>query len=233
MTKEPPAWKTMRDLMDLVYLAEVNFLICKTTYLHLDRQKRIKGYDYFLMSANNAFNETIGILHTLLCSTKKEEIRMEPRLKEVIERDKKDIPFITDEKAKEFSERLSADYPRPNYSSYTFLQENDDRLIGDIMADIRKKKRVESGLEDIKKLKGKFEGFNFHKIRHQAIAHKNKHLESPAGAAIGLIKETYIENLGEVIKELKLNAYFWFDYTLINPYIFITVSLTDLIKPQK
>ena len=81
--------KQINDLMDLVYLADINFLVCKKLYQCVDPKKRQFYDDFFLLTANNAFYESIGITYSLLCSKKDEEIRIEPLLKEIIEKEKR------------------------------------------------------------------------------------------------------------------------------------------------
>ena len=65
--------KNIKDVMRLIYLADINFLICKKIYDYLDPQNRKENYDFLLLSANNAFMESIGIIHTLIASTKKKK----------------------------------------------------------------------------------------------------------------------------------------------------------------
>jgi len=228
--------------MDLIYLAEINFFVCKQIYTDVLGEaikkwpkgvKQKPGQDFLLLAANNAFFESISIIHTLVCSTKKEEVRIKPLLEAVIERDKKAASKIADTHVNRFATQLETDYPNPNYLDYTFLTWGDARPVGDVIADIRKKKRVDSGLKDFNALKEKFEKYNFHKVRHQSAAHKNKLLESPAGAAHLFIKEDLIKKLGEIVKMLKIDAYFWFDYQLGNPYSHILSSFEDVTTNKK
>lgn len=51
------------------------------------------------------------------------------------------------------------------------------------MAQFRVIKTTEEGLADFEEIKKKFEQYNFHKIRHQVAAPKNRHIEEPAGAS--------------------------------------------------
>lgn len=213
--KNIPTWKYLREVQNLIYLADTNFLVCKKIYKSLPAD-RIKANKFLLLSANNAFNEAIKILHTLLCSTKNEELIMQPLLEEIIEKEKSVSISVNDEKINKFSQKISDDYPYPDYSSCTFLSVGDERLIGDILADIRKKKR-QSGLTDLDEVKTEFEKENFHKIRHQSVAHKNKHLDDPAGATDLYLKDDYIKKLGVIVKKLRLCSYFWFNSELRNP----------------
>ncbi|MFT4326046.1 MAG: hypothetical protein ACMXYK_00930 [Candidatus Woesearchaeota archaeon] len=209
---------TMHDsskVQDLIYLADINFLICQKIYESLPSD-RCKANKFLLLSANNAFNEAIGILHTLLCSNKKEELTIKPILEEIINKEKSINVSIEDEKIDEFTKKILEDYPSPNYCSYTFFLDNDQKHIGDILKKIRQKKR-QSGLKQLEQIKNKFEKNNFHKIRHQTTAHKNKHLSDPAGANHLYLKDGHIQNLREIIKELRISSYFWFDFELQNP----------------
>ncbi len=240
--KQKPEWKNVPDAMDLIYLAEINFLVCEKIYIDVlgdaikkwpEGVQQKPGQDFLLLVANNAFFESISIIYTLICSTKKEEVRIKPLLETIVEKDKKIANEMTDNIVSRFSKQLNKDYPNPNYLDYSFLTLRDSRLIGDILADIRKKKRVSSGLKDLKVLRDKFEKCSFHKIRHQSAAHKNKLLDSPAGAAHLFIQENLVKKLGEIVKTLKINSYFWFDYQLGNPYSHILSSLEDIAMNKK
>jgi hypothetical protein len=172
-------------------------------------------------------------LHTLICSTKKEEIRVRPLLEEALARDSKSRNNIPEDKVNQFIRRVDAEYPNPDFLNFDFLLDGENRLIGDIMNDIRKQRRLSNGLDDLKKLKGKFEKFGFHKIRHQLTAHKNKFLASPGGHSRLYLNVKLIERLGEIMKELKIGTHFWFDYALSNPLLYILDSYDELTANQK
>ncbi|MFH1533402.1 MAG: hypothetical protein ABID64_00545 [Nitrospirota bacterium] len=233
MNKQIPDWKQVSDTVRLVYLADVNLMICKKIYEYIDSQNRDDFYYFFLLSANNAFNESVGIIHSLLCSKKGEEVRIRPLLEKIIKKEKESIPAVDDKKVEHLLKAVDKDYPVVNFNNYTFLQEEDRRPIGNIMEDIRKKKRNTSGINDLINLKKQFEEENFHKIRHQAVAHKNKYLDDPAASPIGTIYPEYIEKLGEIIKELRINCHIWFDYTLINTSIGSIKALETVLEKLK
>ncbi len=214
--KTIPIYKYLRATQDLIYLADINFLICQKIYKSLPRD-RTKANKFLLLSANNAFNETIGILHTLLFSIDKKELTIKPLLEKIINEEKSTSISIEDKKIDNFVKKISEDYPYKNYSLCTLLSNNDKRLIGDILRDIRSVKR-QSGLNDLETIKKEFEQNKFHKIRHQSVAHKHKFLDNPGGAANLYLKDSYIDNLGAIIKKLRINSYFWFNYELINPH---------------
>lgn len=226
-----PEWKYLSEVQKLIYLADTNFLVCKTIYDSLP-DDRIKANKFLLLSANNAFNEAIEILHTLLCSTKKEELIIKPLLEAIVLKEESISISVPDEKVSQFYSRITEDYPDPDYYSYDFLSESDDRLIGDILADIRKKKRTE-GVIDLEDLKTEFEKNNFHKIRHQSATHKNIHLDNPSGSTELYVKDELLNKLGELIKKLRINSYFWFDYELRNPYFQAINDLEKLITLSK
>lgn len=223
-------WRYGAGVVDLVHLAELNFLLCKKIYEAIENKQDSLGYSFLLLSANNSFYESIGIIHTLLCSTKEEEFRMEPYLKSEIEKKKAPTLPISNEKLEEFFKCVDRDYPHTSYLDYEFLTVDDDRLVGDIVADIKAKKTIESGMTDFKKLKDKFENYGFHKIRHQTAAHKNKHLDLPAGAASHELNKKYVNNLGGVVKDLTIDTYTWFNYELANPLQGTLDSLDKLIS---
>lgn len=224
-------FKFTYDLVSLIYLADINFLTCEKIYSEIiNVEEKHEGYRFLLLSANNSFNEAISILHTLLCSKKDEEVRIRPALEEIIRRQSglisKDKPDVYDE----FIRRINADYPNPDFSEYDFLGPIEGR--GNIMAQFRVIKTTEEGLADFELIKSKFEGYDFHKIRHQSAAHKNKHLEDPAGASLRVLKEGLIEQLGEIVKEVKIHAHFWFGYTLDNPNYPVLVALDNLLDKR-
>lgn len=233
MSKHVPEWKEISDIVKLVYLADLNFMICKRIYEFIDPQNRDDFYDFFLLMANNAFNETVNIIHSLLCSKNANEVRIKPVLEKIVEREKVSIPTVDDNKVEHLFKRIDKDYPAVDFNSYTFLKKDDKRPIGNIMEDLRKKKRNSTGMEDLIDLKDQFEKENFHKIRHQAIAHKNKYLDNPAATAVGTIYPEYIEKLGEIIKKLRINCHIWFNYTLVNTSIGAIKAFEEVLEKLK
>lgn len=226
MPNIPPKFKY--DIVSLIYLADLNFLTCEKIYSEIiSKNKNHPGYRFLLLSANNSFNEAVSILHTLLCSKKDEEVRIKPALEEAVKMQSglitKDDPEMFDE----FIKRLRVDYPSPNFSEYDFLGPISNR--GDVMAQFRAIKTTEDGLADFEMIKTKFEKYNFHKIRHQVAAHKNKHLDEPASASQLLLKDDLIKKLEEIIREVKIHSYFWFGYTLDNPNYPVLIALNELI----
>lgn len=220
-----PNWRYGAGVTDLIYLAEINFLICEKIYEEISSKQDDAPDSFLLLTANNCFYESLGIIHTLLCSTKDEELRIEPYLRSELQKKKMPILGIDEKKSQEFFKRVNKDYPHTNYLQYDFLFIDDNRLAGDIVADIKTKKTIESSLADLEKLKDKFEKSGFHKVRHQAGAHKNKHLDFPAGAANMELRKEYINRLGEIVKDLKIANYTWFNYVLENPLNEILNSL--------
>ncbi len=222
-------FKFKYDIVSLIYLADINFLTCEKIYSEvINKNKEHEYYWFLLLSANNSFNEAVSILHTLLCSKKDEEVRIKPALEEVVELQRGLISKDSPEMFNEFIERIKADYPSPDFSEYDFLGQIGNR--GDIMAQFRVIKTTEDGLNDFEIIKKKFEEYHFHKIRHQSAAHKNKHLEDPAGASQLVLKDDLIKKLGEIIKDVKIHSHFWFGYTLDNPNYSVLIALDKLIS---
>ncbi|TSC54882.1 MAG: Uncharacterized protein LiPW30_348 [Parcubacteria group bacterium LiPW_30] len=221
-------FKFKYDIVSLIYLADINFLTCEKIYLEVvNKNEKHDYYRFLLLSANNSFNEAVSILHTLLCSKKDEEVRIKPALEEVIDIQRGLISKDDPEMFNQFIERIKADYPDPDFSEYDFLGPIGNR--GDIMAQFRVIKTTEEGLADFEIIKEKFEKYHFHKIRHQVSAHKNKHLEDPAGASQLILKDDLIEKLGEIVREVKIHSHFWFGYTLDNPNYPVLIALDKLI----
>lgn len=217
------------DIVSLIYLADINFLTCEMIYSEVVNKKdEYESYRFLLLSANNSFHEAVSILHTLLCSKKDEEVRIRPALEEAIELQSGLVSKDNPEMFNEFIERIKNDYPNPDFSEYDFLGPIGNR--GDIMAQLRVIKTTEEGLADFEIIKKKFEKYHFHKIRHQIAAHKNKHLEDPAGASELVLRDELIIRLGEIIKEVKILSHFWFGYTLDNPNYPVLVALDSLIN---
>lgn len=222
-------FKFKYDIVSLIYLADINFLTCEKIYSEvINKNKEHEYYWFLLLSANNSFNEAVSILHTLLCSKKDEEVRIKPALEEIVELQKGLISKDNPEMFNEFIERVKADYPSPDFSEYDFLGQIGNR--GDIMAQFRVIKTTEDGLNDFEIIKKKFEEYHFHKIRHQSAAHKNKHLEDPAGASQLVLKDDLIKKLGEIIKDVKIHSHFWFGYTLDNPNYSVLIAIDKLIS---
>ncbi|MDD3006688.1 MAG: hypothetical protein PHX30_03855 [Candidatus Pacebacteria bacterium] len=219
-------------IVKLVYLADINFLVCEKIYSKLP-ENELLGYDFSILSANNSFYASIEILHTLICSKKQEELTIKPILEKIIEKEKASIPEIKEDLVQAFMDFLEKNYPTPDYYKFDFGTEEDNSYIGDKMADIRKKKRSLSGLTDLKELKKHFEGQNFHKIRHQSVAHKNKLLKEPGGVANLKLERDWIAKLGQIIKILRIDCYIWFDYELSNPCVSALESLDKLFIAEK
>jgi len=223
-------WRSVPNLMGLIFLAETNFLLCQRIYnkITASQSHRIKGEGFLLLAANNAFFAAVEILHTLISSTKTYEIRIAPLLEEHIAANVGLAIKVDRHKADKFKDAVARNYPNVDIATYSFLTYGDERLIGDIVKDIKVEITRSSGLQNLQQMKAKFEGFEFHKIRHQVIAHKIKALMSPDGAARLYIRGELMDNLAAVIKDLKINSYFWFGYTLDNPHNHILDSLEDL-----
>lgn len=216
------------DVVSLIYLADINFLTCEKIYSEvINRNEKHDSYRFLLLSANNSFYEAVSILHTLLCSKKDEEVRIKPALDEIIGLQSGLIVKDNPEMFNEFITRIRADYPNPDFSEYDFLGPIGYR--GDIMAQFRVIKTTEDGSTDFEMIKKKFEQYHFHKIRHQSAAHKNKHLDDPAGASQLVLRDDLIKKLGEIVKEVKIHSHFWFGYALDNPNYPVLVALDKLI----
>ena len=219
-------------IVKLVYLADINFLVCDKIYRKLPENKLL-GYDFSILSANNSFYASIEILHTLICSKKQEELTIKPILEKIIEKEKTSIPEIKENVVEAFLAFLEKNYPNPNYYEFDFGTGENNPYIGDNMADIRKKKRSISGLTDLGELKIHFEEQNFHKIRHQSVAHKNKLLKEPGGAANFRLEKDWIDKLGQIIKTLRIDCYIWFGCELSNPCVSALETLDGLFIAEK
>ena len=201
------------DAVGLLSLAELNFEICRDIQGFLRAATlRVDGRaSFFILVLNNAFNSSVEILHTLLCSTNLSDIRLRPLIGEIIASEKRPIFASQDlEKANKLYDNLLRDYPNIGFS-YDFLNQP-GKKIGDELARFKKIRRHHDILDVFDKIKITFENSNFHKIRHQSIAHKNVNLEEPSGSQYLLLDERYLEGLSEIIKRTKILASFSFDY---------------------
>lgn len=85
----PPEWKEVRNLMDLIYLVELNSLICKIIYdkaILVHPQHKL--HDFLLLSANNSFHTAVETLHTLVVSKRKDELTLAAIIKNKFKNDK-------------------------------------------------------------------------------------------------------------------------------------------------
>lgn len=228
MTQSIPQWKYINGVVNLIYLAEINLLLSKKIYDYINNKIIISTSNFFLLTANNAFFESVNILHTLLCPITKQELTIQPLLKDIIDSEKGYVSKIAEEKVSMYLKKLKQDYPNQNYLDYTFLSKGDSRPIGDIIAEIGKKKRIEDGMADLEKMKEAFEKSDFHKIRHQNSAHKNKHLLSPAGTVNLFINKKFLDELSIIVKDLKICSNFWFKRSLDNPFQNVLDSLEKI-----
>ncbi len=223
----------------LVHLAEINFLVCQKIYKNYLKKKGRHENTFFVLTANNAFNESLSVLQTLICSTEKNDLKIKPILEKIIEDDKDSLVPVDPKIEYQFIGSIEKDYPHLGestfYSYRRFLLKSGepDNHLGTIMENIQRKKRVESGLVDFQELKVKFEKFRFHKIRHHQIGHKHQDLKEPAGSANLLLQDSYINNLEEIIKDLKIKTYFWFGFSFDNPNYPILDSLNEIIRNPK
>lgn len=213
----------VNKISQLVYLAEINFLVCQKIYKDYLNEKGRHENTFFVLTANNAFYESLSVLQTLICSTEKNDLRIKPTLEKVIDSNKKYLVSVDSKIESQFIESTERNYPFGDESTLYGFQ-------GDVRADIKRKKGVESGLADFQALKTKFEKFGFHKIQHHQIGHKHQYLKEPAGSADLLLQNSYLDNLEDIIKDLKIKTYFWFDFPFRNPNDSILYSLDEILK---
>lgn len=222
-------------IRQLIHLAEINFLVCQKIYKDYLNEKGRHENAFFVLVANNSFNESLSVLQTLICSTQKNDLRIKPILEKIIQ-EEDSLVYIDSQIQSQFIHNIQIDYPYLDeatfygYKTFLLKANEPDQHLGIVMANIRRKKRVESGLTDFQELKEKFERFGFHKIRHHQIGHKHQDLKEPAGSVELMLQDFYISNLEEIIKDLKIKSYFWFDCSFDNPNYSIINSLNEIIK---
>jgi hypothetical protein len=213
----------VHKIHQLVHLAEINFLVCQKIYRdYLDKNGRHKN-TFLVLMANNAFNESLSVLQTLLCSTEKNDLRIRPALEKRIDEEKGSVESVDPAIESQFIAAVEKDYPHLSestfygYKNFLLAPNESDHHIGTAMEGIRKSRRATRGIADFDELKAKFEKYGFHKIRHHQIGHKHQDLAEPAGSAELLLQNTYIENLADIIKDLKIKTHLWFDFSFGNP----------------
>lgn len=166
-------------------------------------------------------------IHTLVASDQSQDLKLEPLLVELIG-DNSEITESPEDIAK-FETEFKKAYPYLRVDPDALPQ--DERLLGDALKSIKRSKLVMSGLDDLRKIKAAFEAAGFHKVRHQTVAHKNPALRYPDGSIDMLVIPELLEKLCDVIKELRIQAYFWFEYAPENPQAEQVLSQLDgLIK---
>ncbi len=230
MTKKIPSFsKIERKLRQLIYLADINFQVCKEV---MDA----KNPDSFLLLAgNNAFDKAVINLHTLLASGIEKELRIGSALEEKIEREKrlfKENELMTYyEKGQKVMKILEKYYPKENYEEIIAVFDFEkDYQIGDEWKKARMAMRIKSGIKDLEKLKNDFENNKFHIIRHNISAHRNNKTEGIGGSVSQKLKGHYVSNLGDMVKKTRVFGHFWFDNEMENPYVKVLDSLKKYIK---
>jgi len=198
----------IRDAVSLIYLSEINFEVCKKIQEFIMIENKgihSQKMSFLVLTSNNAFYSAVGTLHTLLCSTEQNDIRLKPLLEEKIGDEHNIIYTIEEkEKANKLYNGLFQDYPNIDYSKYKFLKQ--ESKIGDELLFLKKIKRKEDILQLIKEVKKDFVDNGFHKIRHHIIGHKNIYLKQAGGADYYLIRDKYIKELDKIIKKNDANC---------------------------
>lgn len=219
------------NVQQFVYLVDINYRVCQKIHDETDHGQPT-NHGFWKLSANNAFYSALNTLHTLVDSTKKEEIRIKPILERIIvQENDKDVMPEFESKGVALFEKFMSDYPaiNPNFNDpeYDFLREDDGRLVGDILSDVRKAWRLNRWLDKLKEIQIEYRANDLHKIRHQTTAHTNKTLKEPAGSSFLLINEEILERLHIITKKLRVCSYFWFEYEMSNPLINILQELDE------
>ena len=72
----------IRKLIDLIHLAELDWNVCQTLYFDKIDKTKPQKYSLNRLIANNAFDEAVSIVHTLLAGSDKRELCIGPILKQ-------------------------------------------------------------------------------------------------------------------------------------------------------
>lgn len=217
----------IRKAHKLICSAEVNYFVCKTIQSAKGVTHPFTGTDFLLLASNNAFDACINTLHTLLSSTIPAEIRLKPILEELV-RLHKSTGDVSKRKIKWYRNVLEKAYPNLYpVDCRAVVDVGDVRPSGDVLREICRSSLIKTGLADLERLRIRFESSHFHRIRSELTAHKNSQQPHLGDSARVFIKDPLLVSLGEIIKELRINACFWLGWEPPNP------SLKGVLKGVK
>ena len=232
MTKNPNFNDKIFKVQMLVYRADMNLYLCNYIYKYFSDKKESVP-NLWLLIANNAFNETISILHTLLSSTIMNELRIGPILDQIVsnywEFDRK----FDDEFLSKYIEAIGSIYPWGRDMYPAILVTKKDEMgyganIWGIIADINKEVTYLHWKTSLTKIKKEFERGHFHLIRHQSVAHKNQHITDPSQQLYSPIYPDIRSSLTDIMKDLRINSSFWLGWELYN--LQCQIIYTDITK---
>jgi hypothetical protein len=208
-----------RGIMTLIHSAQVDALVCRRIQQILKSCNHVNEPGFLIRASNNAFGAAVETLHALLDSNFEDELRIEPALVEIVRRDKEGkFDRIKKEKLDKCYELIKKHYPNPECYTFNFdflTDQSDPRLAGDILRDVQRTKRLLSGIKDLKELQKEYRKQRFHEMRNWFISHKTAR-QSFTGTGRLLLKKSILEALEKIIRELSIQACFWFNYELAN-----------------
>ncbi|MBP9869012.1 hypothetical protein KBC59_00425 [Patescibacteria group bacterium] len=201
----------------LILSAETNYFVCKTIQEAKGSTHTFSRSDFLLLASNNSFDASVGILHTLLSSSIRKEIRLDPILRGLISECR--LTYSTSsEKIEQYRLKLEKLYPDLRPVDCTFLRDDgDSRHLGDVLKEVCRSKLITTGLNDLQSLRNEFVDSHLTEIRHQLVAHKNAQQFHLGDTANVFIKDSTLTSLGKIIKTLRINACFWLGYSPENP----------------
>lgn len=199
-----------------ICLAEAIFFACKMIQEWKDAAGHVQTPGFLVLASNNSFDMAVGIVHGLVGSTEKADLQLEPLLVELIG-DGSGATELADDVSL-LESQITAMYPNLAVSPSMFTT-GEGKWPGDVLKSLKRTHLVTAGLADLAEIKKDFEAGNFHKLRHQTIAHKNPAVLYPAGSVEMLMYPKVMATFGEVIKKLRIKAYLWFNWSPENPFM--------------
>lgn len=214
-----PVWA----VSDLIYRIDINYQVCEVLYQKLNKQNSRNDNPFFLLMANNAFRAAIIDLYTLLKSKDKREIQILPALKKLIKEDSGEKSTVFSEHFEEFTKRIENDYPKLKYLPYTANE----------IESFQKEYRVNLGENKLHEICKKYEEMEFDVVRHNSSAHTNVARAYVLEDDINRINHRYVKKLGPILKDLKIFAYFCFQFDFTNPRAVEVINVIDqTIQPK-
>jgi hypothetical protein len=227
--------KYLQDLSGLIDLCEVNLLVCQKLYLEIIQLDNRNEVDFWRLAANNSFFEAISLLHTLLYSTKKEEITLRQGIALIIIKDKRQVILDLNEiNIKDNFVRLVNEHYPDNFFAMQYLHQAivHQREAGSFLQKIFSIER-QKAQDELLELKQIFKEKKFNGIRHESSAHRNKFLLDPAGRVNLLLMDHLIIDALEIVRQMKIKSFFWFGYIHENRNMFILHQVENIIASSR
>jgi hypothetical protein len=216
-----------------ICLAEANYFVCREIQ-DWKRTHNEGGHDVLLLAANNAFQAAVETVHALVCSEEKADLRLSDVLTALARSADPDPSMHV--RASQMDEELRRAYPHLGPAHVRMVHALGTPPFDETLRGVREA-AAQKGLEDLEKIKDLFEKGKFHRYRHQTIAHKNPRVPFPMATTHMTVFPSVLDEFGEVIKELRVKASMWFNWSptnpALNPLLEQTRQLIEKMGPPK